>query len=129
MNNNEFACSDDGSAELVHSWKLEVKGNCTASLLPKNKTYTAYFMVLLRKDSVFTTPSYLQITLPSEKPQVKCIELKDSPKEKTIRLQLGEEFNTSSLKDGDIEFSLYGNDQAGKKGLVVYGVLFAPVED
>lgn len=86
-------------------------------------------MVLLRKDSVFTTPNKLKITLPSEKPQEQSIELKDYPKEKTLRLQLGKEFKTNSLKDGDIEFSLYGDHRAGKKGLVVYGVLFAPVED
>uniref|UniRef100_A0A1D1YYU8 Protein PHLOEM PROTEIN 2-LIKE A1 n=1 Tax=Anthurium amnicola TaxID=1678845 RepID=A0A1D1YYU8_9ARAE len=113
-------------ARLLKVVWLEIDGKFDISYLTPGATYQLSFLVLMIDDpsNGWDVPVNLSLTVPTGNKQTCQVEMKDKPKEQWLELVVGE-FKTTTSSKGDIEFSLYQN-QDWKSGLIVKGVSFRP---
>lgn len=93
-----------------------------ATLLP-GYTYDVAYVVML-KDSAngWEGPVNLSLLLPNGNRQEREESLKEKPREEWITISVGE-FKKSREMVGNIEFSLYNDDELWKRGLIIKSVV------
>ncbi|XP_059625228.1 protein PHLOEM PROTEIN 2-LIKE A1-like [Cornus florida] len=114
-------------AELLKVCWLEVNGKFETRKLSPGVTYEVIFVIMLKEPAYgWEAPVNFTLVLPDGNKKEQRQSLKEKPRGQWIEIPVGQ-FDTSSNKDAEIEFSLY-EYQSGKwkRGLVIKGVTIRP---